>query len=133
MCYIVPVLVAMGAMTNAAALTNTSRASTGCSINLASTLTTPASPGENILMKTMIKWDSTTGMSEFMSTYCDWSNTSSAPFSVLFYANTIPGYESVADLESVLDTWVGTWLVSDTATPSSGVVGDYNVTSVECS
>ncbi|KKY13803.1 hypothetical protein UCDDS831_g08628 [Diplodia seriata] len=110
-----------------------SRASTsGCTVSLNSTRTTPANPAENILMKTMVKWNNSTNTSGFSSSYCDWSNTIQDPFSVFFYADTIPNYKTTAKLAGVLDAWVGTWLVSSTAEPASGNAGDYNITAVEC-
>lgn len=81
----------------------------------------------------MIKWSNTTDSSSFDSSYCDWSNTVSAPYSVLFKADTIPGYTTLDELSAVLTPWVGSWLISDKAgAPNSGVTGDYNITGVTC-
>ncbi|GME64840.1 hypothetical protein GTA08_BOTSDO07415 [Neofusicoccum parvum] len=121
------------ALSASAAPAVVARSSTsGCTVSLESTMTTPASPAENILMKTMIKWNNSTSGSGFSSSYCNWGNTTKAPFSVFFYADTIPDYETTDELAAVLDTWVGTWLVSSNSTPASGRPGDYNVTAVTC-
>ncbi|OJD35328.1 protein fam47c isoform x1 [Diplodia corticola] len=113
--------------------TISSRASSsGCTVYLNSTRTKPANPAENILMKTMIKWNNSTDSSGFSSSYCDWSNTIQDPFSIFFYADTIPDYETTDALAAVLDPWVGTWLVSSTPKPATGNAGDYNITAVEC-
>ncbi|KAK7534598.1 hypothetical protein IWX49DRAFT_639675 [Phyllosticta citricarpa] len=109
------------------------RASSGCTVNLASTMTTPSAPGEIITMKTMIKWTDWTDMSSFDSSYCDWSHTAKAPYSVFFKADTIPGYETLDELSTVLQPWVDSWLIAGkSGEPNSGVTGDYNITGVTC-
>ncbi|KAB2570831.1 hypothetical protein BFW01_g11350 [Lasiodiplodia theobromae] len=104
----------------------------GCIVTLNNTRTTPANPAEVILMRTMIKWNNSTNSSGFSSSYCDWSNTIQAPFSIFFYADTIPNYTTTDALAAVLDKWVGTWLISPTTSPATGNAGDYNITSVTC-
>ncbi|KAH7028661.1 hypothetical protein B0J12DRAFT_328302 [Macrophomina phaseolina] len=106
--------------------------SSGCSVSLNSTLSKPANPGEIILMRTMLKWSNSTGMSGFSSSYANWSHTVQDPFSVFFYADTIPDYETTDELAAVLDPWVGTWLISSNSTPASGTTGDFNITDVTC-
>jgi hypothetical protein len=64
---------------------------------------------------------------------CNWLNTTAAPYSVTFYDNEEVGYETDAELEAVLDTWVGTYLYSRNSEPDLSYNGqDYLVTSVSC-
>lgn len=67
-------------------------------------------------------------------TCCDWTNTVDAPFSVLIYADGLTGYTTDAELEPVLDPWIGNYLRSGTTTPdySTSYPYDYLVTNVTC-
>ncbi|KAK7724901.1 hypothetical protein SLS57_004172 [Botryosphaeria dothidea] len=132
--YTIAAATAFALSTSVAALPALSEraSSSGCTVSLNNTLERPANPAEIILMRTMIKWNNSTGMSGFSSSYCNWSHTVNAPFSVFFYADTIPDYETTDELSAVLEPWIGTWLISSNSTPSSGTTGDYNITGVAC-
>ncbi|KAI3339892.1 hypothetical protein F4824DRAFT_40843 [Ustulina deusta] len=101
----------------------------GCRVDLAPTLSQPQNAASNILYGTLSKWVSTTKASYFSTSYLDTRNTTTAPFSVMFKSNTIPDYLSEDQLSTVLDTWMGTYLVGG-ATPTHD---DYAITGVACS
>ncbi|KAI0197324.1 hypothetical protein EV127DRAFT_416266 [Xylaria flabelliformis] len=100
----------------------------GCRVDLAPTLNPPQNAASNILYHTLSKWVKTTDTSYISSDYLDTRNTTKAPFSVTFKANVIPNFQSDDELSTVLNTWVGTYLVGGT----SSARDDYAVTGVTC-
>ncbi|KAI0875537.1 hypothetical protein GGS24DRAFT_289059 [Hypoxylon argillaceum] len=111
------------------ALPLASSAPSGCRVELSPTLSQPQNAASNILFHTLSKWVNTTKTSYFSSNYLDTQNTTKAPFSVLFKADMIPDFQTDSAISSVLDTWVGTYLVGGT-TPAHD---DYAITGVTCS
>ncbi|KAJ8111589.1 hypothetical protein ONZ43_g5585 [Nemania bipapillata] len=105
-----------------------SSASSGCRVELSPTLSQPQNAASNILFHTLSKWVNTTKATYFSSNYLDTQNTTKAPFSVVFKADMIPDFQTDEAISSVLDTWVGTYLVGG-ATPSHD---DYAITGVTC-
>ncbi|KAI1130971.1 hypothetical protein F5Y10DRAFT_99847 [Nemania abortiva] len=103
--------------------------SSGCRVALAPTLSQPQNAASNILYHTLSKWTNSTKSLYFSSNYLDTSNTTKAPFSVMFKADMIPDFQSTDSISSVLDTWIGTYLVGG-ATPAHD---DYAITGVTCS
>ncbi|KAI8952752.1 hypothetical protein F4801DRAFT_203646 [Xylaria longipes] len=101
----------------------------GCRVDLAPTLNPPQNAASNILYHTLSKWVKTTSTTYFSSDYLDTRNTTKAPFSVTFKANVIPNFQSDDELSTVLNTWLGTYLVGG-ASPARD---DYVVTGVTCS
>ncbi|TGJ83931.1 hypothetical protein E0Z10_g4851 [Xylaria hypoxylon] len=101
----------------------------GCRVDLAATLNQPQNAAIKILYGTLSKWVNSTAAPYFSSDYLDTRNTTKAPFSVLFKGNMIPDFQSEESMASVLDSWVGTYLIGG-ATPS---FDDYVITAVICS
>ncbi|KAM3068747.1 hypothetical protein ACMFMG_010920 [Clarireedia jacksonii] len=110
------------------------KAEEGCRVYLESNLAKPADSGEIILYGILKYFHATADVTSVSSDCCNWANTVSAPYSVLFYPNVEEGYESDAELEAVLDPWIGTYIRSESTTPDSDTnTGDYLVTYVVCS
>ncbi|KAI1753384.1 hypothetical protein F4782DRAFT_529695 [Xylaria castorea] len=106
----------------------TSTDTSGCRVDLVPTLSPPQNAASNILYHTLSKWVKTTATTYVSSDYLDTRNTTKAPFSVTFKANMIPDFQSDDELSTVLDTWVGTYLVGG----ASSARDDYAVTGVTC-
>lgn len=109
-----------------------SQADVGCTVDLSLTGTS-ADNSERILYGILGRLN--TEMDQTISSACcDWDNTVKAPFSVVIYAGVETGYDTDAELETLLDPWVGTYLRSTTTTPSysASYPYDYLVTNVSC-
>ncbi|CAJ2504859.1 Uu.00g122530.m01.CDS01 [Anthostomella pinea] len=104
------------------------RSETGCRVALKATLAKPQKAAEDILLYSMSKWTKSTGTSDFSSNYMDTKNTTAAPYSIVFKANMIPGYETDAEIRAVLDTWVGTYIIGGETAQNN-----WEVTGVACS
>ncbi|KAI8624329.1 hypothetical protein F5Y19DRAFT_480707 [Xylariaceae sp. FL1651] len=104
-------------------------ATSGCRVSLAPTLAQPQNAASNILFHTLSKWVNSTGSSYMSSDSLDTKNTTEAPFSVLFKANAIQDFQTDDEMNAVLDTWVGTYLVGGAAPAQD----DYAITGVTCS
>ncbi|KAI1296996.1 hypothetical protein F5Y03DRAFT_370235 [Xylaria venustula] len=101
----------------------------GCTVNLEPTQNPPSDAGEIIAYGSVGRWaDATNGSST--SAWVDYSGSLAAPYSFEYKANTIPGYETNAEIEAVLSNgWVGTYLSSGTTTPNDN---DFLITSYSC-
>ncbi|KAJ9144940.1 hypothetical protein NKR23_g5718 [Pleurostoma richardsiae] len=108
------------------------QADTGCTVDL-SLYGSSADSGERIVYAILNRLYNSMNQS-ISSDCCGWTNTVSAPYSVIIYAGVEAGYSTDAELETVLDPWIGTYLRSGTATPSysSSYPYDYLVTDVTC-
>ncbi|KAI0424104.1 hypothetical protein F5Y09DRAFT_154177 [Xylaria sp. FL1042] len=100
----------------------------GCAVNVQPTLNPPSGAGEVITYGSLRRWQHATGQA-VTSAWIDYSGSLAAPYSFKYKANTIPGYETNAQIKAVLSKgWVGTYL-------TGGATAEYNnfpITNYSC-
>ncbi|KAJ2988807.1 hypothetical protein NUW58_g3786 [Xylaria curta] len=101
----------------------------GCTINLQPTLNLAPGAGEIITYGSINRWSQATGGGYATSAWIDYSGSLKAPYSFKYKANTIPGYETIAQIRAILSNgWVGTYLRGG----ATAAYGDFLITSFSC-
>ncbi|KAI0439034.1 hypothetical protein F4803DRAFT_67829 [Xylaria telfairii] len=101
----------------------------GCSVSLEATQSPPTGPGEIIAYGSLTRWSKATGGGSATSKWIDYSSSIKAPYAFKYKANTIPGYETNAQIEAVLSSgWVGTYLMGG----DSPINSDFLITGYSC-
>ncbi|KAI1258799.1 hypothetical protein F5Y18DRAFT_443971 [Xylariaceae sp. FL1019] len=106
----------------------TTSALPGCSVALAPTLAQPQNAAEVIITSALTKWAKSTGSSYVSSDWVDASHTFQAPYSIMFKAGIIDGFPTDIELSSILEGWIGSYLVGG----GSASNNDFKVMEITC-